>query len=116
MSGQMPKGLAAAAGAIALRAEADAKGVSIGRLVAARTRATLEARKGREADSLPGRTWREMPIKVRTVVVMLACAADGDPRHLAAQPWASFAGSDQCAMSACARDLARGLSNAASLF
>lgn len=116
MSGPLPAVVARAASGHALRAEADAKGVTVGRLVAARFRAGLEAGKGREPDSLPGRTWRAMSLATRTVVVMLAASTQGDPREAARQPWESFTDSDRASMAACARELGRELSGAACLF
>lgn len=116
MSGQLSPAMAQAAGAHALRAQADAAGVSIGRLVAARFRAGLEARKGREPDSLPGRTWRAMSERTRVVLVMLAASTDGNPQDVARQPWESFSDGDKASMAACARELGGNLRDAACLF
>lgn len=116
MSGQLTPAMAGAAGGHALRAQADAAGVSIGRLIGARVRASIEGRQGREPDSLPGRTWRAMSVPARTVVVMLAASTSGDPREAARQPWESFSDADRASMAACARDLSRELRDSACLF
>lgn len=113
MSGHMPPALQATTTAIALRAEADARGISIPRLIAQRTR---EALKARERDSLPGQTWRAINLAVRTTIVMLACTQPGEPRELARQPWESFSDSDRASMAACARELFRELKGAACLW
>lgn len=113
MSGRMPPALQATTTAIALRAEADARGISIPRLIAQRTR---EALKERERDSLPGQTWRAIGLHVRTTLVMLASTRQGDARELARQPWESFSDDDRASMAACARELQRELKGAACLW
>jgi hypothetical protein len=112
MSGALSHQLAQAAGTIALRAEAASRGLTLGHIVAERARKTLAAREGREAETQAGRTWREMNMRTRTVLVMLASEQEGDPRSIAMQPWASFSSNDQCAMGAAARTLADGLKRA----
>lgn len=113
MSGHMPPALQATTTAIALRAEADARGISIPRLIAQRTR---EALKARERDSLPGQTWRAIDIRTRKVLVMLAATAPGDANDLARQPWESFTDNDRASMASCARELSRELKGAACLW
>ncbi len=125
MSGPIPHAVAEAAGrhaqqaagaaaGAALRADADARGVSIGRALIARY--MVGQRPATEPDSLPGRTWRAMSVPARTVVVMLAASTSGDPREAARQPWESFSDADRASMAACARDLSRELRDAACLF
>jgi len=111
MSGQMSPQLAGAAAGLALRAEATAKGVSIPHLIRERVHAKFAARQS-NAETLAGQTWREMPMNVRTVLLMLEGNAEGDPRTLAAQPWGSFSDSDRAAIAAAARSFKRGTKNA----
>lgn len=98
-----------------LRADAERRGLTIGRTIAARFREAAEARKGREPDSLPGRTWRAMSERARIVIVMLGGSAD-DPQRAARQPWESFSDADKAAMGAVARELGANLRDAACLF
>lgn len=111
MSAAMPQQLADAAAGIAIRAEATAKGVSIPQLIRERIHAKMAARE-RSAESLAGQTWREMPMNVRTVLVMLEANAAGDPRVVAAQPWGSFSDSDRAALGAAARSFKRSTQHA----
>jgi hypothetical protein len=115
MSGPIPSAVAEAAHLHALQAEAAARGLSLGRTIGARFREAAEARKGREPDSLPGRTWRAMSLRVRTVVVMLGGSA-GDPKEAARQPWESFGDAERASMGAVARELGQNLRDAACLF
>lgn len=69
-----------------------------------------------KVQSLPAKTWASIPERTRLTLVMIAAKAPGDPARLAKQPWASFDANDQGAMAAVARELARDLSSAASLF
>lgn len=115
----MSPGLAAAAQAHADAAQAAAQGISVRELIVTRTKARIAERSkqaSREGVSLPGRTWAAIDVRTRTVLVMLGASQEGDPRRLAAQPWASFPAADQCSMAAVARQLRRQLDSAASLF
>ncbi|OWQ83832.1 hypothetical protein CDN99_25540 [Roseateles aquatilis] len=119
MSGPLPQALASAASAHALRAQADKEGITIGRLVQRLAMPRLVKRPAdveRAAESLPGRTWREMSIRTRTVLVMLASAHDGDARAYASRAWEALAPADQVSMAACARELGRDLSGARCLY
>lgn len=116
MSGPMPDDVRDAATALALKAEADARGMSVGRVIAQRLREGITKRTRPEADSLPARVWRDMHLSSRTVLVMLCCDAKGDPRQLAMQSWDAFGDADKGAMAACARSLASDLRSAASLW
>ncbi len=117
MSGAMNPQLAQAASTIALRAEAAARGLTLGRLAQAKLIESLDKhRAAKGAESLPGKTWREMHLRTRTVLVMLAAQTDGDPREVARQPWEALAESDRDSIAACARTLRRDLAGAAALF
>lgn len=116
MSGPMQPAVAQAAGSHALIAQAHAEGVHPGVVIARNLRASLDARTPTERDSLPGRAWRAIPIKVRLALVMLASTQRGDPSVIALQPWESFTDSDRAEIGACAREFRRGLSDAASLW
>lgn len=118
MSGPMTPALANAALGHALRAEADAANISIGRLVQRKALAKLIKRPGEsgKAESLPGRTWRDMSLRTRTVLVMLASTHDGDARDYASRAWEALDVADQVSMAACARALRDDLSASACLY
>lgn len=124
MSGPIPTNIAAAAGRLAedarhaaagakLADDAQREGLTVGRLVQRRALARISTR---SAESLPGAAWREMALRTRTVLVMLAGETDGDPREVARRPWEALADSDRASIAACARTLHRDLAGAACLF
>lgn len=102
----------------ALQAEAESLGISVGRLIERNARKKLaERQKGAgSAESLPGRTWRAMDIRTRTVLVMLASESAGDPRAYAGKAWEALTAADQLSIAACARELGRDLRRATCLF
>lgn len=114
MSGPIPQAVAEAAHHHALQAEAAARGMRPGHVIAERARNVAAARRGAtKADTLAGQTWRAMHPRVRTMLVMLeAQDAEGDPRAIALQPWGSFSASDQCRIGAAAREIGRELGRA----
>ena len=123
MSGPMTPALADAASAHARYArdlaQAEKEGISIGRLIARNARANLAKRtedEARKAESLPGRTWRRMDLRTRSVLVMLGSTHVGDPSVYAAQAWEALAPADQVGIAACARTLGRDLRRASCLF
>lgn len=119
MSGPMTPALAEAARVHALRAQAEAEGISVGRLIARNARAKLAARvegDAKAAESLPGRTWRTMSLRTRAVLVMLASDHAGDARTYAARAWEALTPADQVSIAACAREIGRDLRRASCLF
>lgn len=116
MSGPIPSAVAKAAHLHALRAEAGARGVSIGRLIGLRQREAQIAKAG-SADTPGGREWRGYSSQARTLLVTHAAQDySGDPRAAAMQPWGSFSDRDRAQMGAMARELAREFKDAACLF
>lgn len=73
--------------------------------------ATPEDRQG-----LPSKTWAQMDVRTRSVLVMLGAHSMEDPREVARRPWGSLSESDRRGISACARELGRDLKNASCLF
>ncbi|MDN3544651.1 hypothetical protein QWZ02_09345 [Kinneretia asaccharophila] len=117
MSGALNPELAQAAGLIALRAEAAARGLTLGRLAQAKLLESLDKHRAAQgAESLPGKTWRLMALRTRTVLVMLAAKTDGDPREVARKPWEALDEADRDSIAACARTLRRDLADVSSLF
>lgn len=114
MSGPIPQAVAEAAHRHALHAEASARGMSVGHLIAERARNVSASKHGAtKADTLAGQTWRAMHMRVRTLLVMLeAHDAQGDPRTVAMQPWGQFSAADQCRIGAAAREISRELTRA----
>jgi hypothetical protein len=70
----------------------------------------------KDAMGLPSRTWAAMPLRTRSVLVMLGVTSMEDPRKVAARPWASLSDADRQGISACARDMHHDLKDAACLF
>ncbi|MEY4415795.1 MAG: hypothetical protein RIQ53_3088 [Pseudomonadota bacterium] len=70
----------------------------------------------RQGDSA-GAAWREMPIRVRVAVVMLAIDVPSgqDPRDVARRPWRSYTDGERAALGAVARTLRDGLADAGRL-
>ena len=116
MSANPTPGLAAKAAAAAVVAEAVALGMSPGRLIGQRFRASLAARPVPVADSLPARTWREIDARVRVAVVMLATDTPGDIQALARQPWDAWSNADKARIASTARQLSGELRSAACLW
>lgn len=124
MSGPMTTELAAAASRYAaeaaatnaLLAEASTSGLSVGRFIQRRFIEQQAAKRGGGAESLPGRTWRAMDLRTRSVLVMLAASFEGDARAYAARAWEALTPADQVSIAACARTLGRDLRRASCLF
>lgn len=72
----------------------------------------------KEADNhgLPQKTWADIPMRTRAVLVMLGATSMEDPREVARRPWASLSQADREGIGACAREISRNLRNAACLF
>ena len=69
-----------------------------------------------ERQGLPAKTWSDMPIRARAVLVMLGATSMGDPRETARRPWESLTRQDREGIAACARELRANLDNASCLF
>ena len=65
---------------------------------------------------LPSKTWADIPLRTRAVLVMLGATSMDDPRKVAARPWASLSNEDREGIAACAREMQHNLKNAACLF
>lgn len=124
MAGKMPIHIHAAALALAAEAAHAAQHVPFPvlprtapcREALMRVRQAIVSRPVPESQSLPGATWRDIALPVRTTLVMLASDQPGDPRVLACQPWESFTDKDRAAIAAAARDIAHELRHAATLY
>lgn len=116
MSGPLTHDLAAAESTLALQAQAKAEGLTVGRFIGAQARKAVEANKGREAQSLPARTWAAMPLRTRTVLAMLGALSSNNPDKTARQQWDTIPEGDRMSMAAIARDLGKSLRDAACLF
>jgi len=116
MSGPMTPAMAEAASAHALRAQATAAGLTVGRFVQRQAMEKLVKRADDGAESLPGRTWRAMSLRTRSVLVMLASDHEGDARAYAGRAWEALTPGDQVSIAACARELSRDLSGSICLF
>ena len=89
---------------------------SPGRAILHKLRAKLTERAPTPHDSLPARTWRGIDPLVRTTLVMIASADQGDPRTLALQPWESFSVTDRAALAAVAKVFHTSLREVAALW
>lgn len=81
-----------------------------------RCRELVRGIKQNDPQGLPAKTWSEMPIKTRTVLVMLGSTTGDDPRTVARRPWQSIPEADRVSIGACARQLGRDLTRAGCLF
>lgn len=81
-----------------------------------RCRELVRGIKQNDPQGMPSKTWSEMPIKTRTVLVMLGSTTDEDPRTVARRPWESMPENDRVSIGACARQLGNDLKRAACLF
>ena len=78
--------------------------------------AAVKQAKPDDRQGLPSRTWDQMPMRVRAVLVMLGAYSTSDPRQLARLPWGSLSDQDRMGIAACAREMQSGLKDAACLF
>lgn len=115
MSGALTPVLSGAASGHAMRALAQAKGVSIGEAIRLRTLESLGAHKP-QRENLPAKTWMGIPEKTRLLLVMIGSSASGEPQRLCKQPWDSFSSADQFTIASAARELLRDLRDVSSLF
>lgn len=69
-----------------------------------------------EKHGLPSKTWANMPIKTKTVLIMLGSTSLDDPRQVARKPWESMTRQDRETIGACARQLSRDLQTSNCLF
>lgn len=69
-----------------------------------------------ERQGLPAKTWADMPLRVRAVLVMLGGTTMGDPREVARRPWESLSLPDREGIASCAREMRDNLKNASCLF
>lgn len=114
----MSAAVAEAASTMALQAEAAALGITVRELVVSRARANIERRalEAAKGQGLPARTWAEIPLRTRLVLVMLGCSDSKPAEQLCRQGWEAFGDSDRAAIAAAARELSADLKFAASLF
>ena len=75
-----------------------------------------EKRPTPDPHGLPAKTWADMNIRTRSVLVMLGGTSAGDPRELARKPWGGLSDEDRCGIAACARQIGRDLRDASCLF
>lgn len=78
--------------------------------------AVVKQDKPTDRQGLPARTWAEMPIRTKSVLVMLGAKSMEDPREVARRPWGSLSESDRDGIASVARELNRSLKNASCLF
>lgn len=69
-----------------------------------------------ERQGLPAKTWAEMPIRTRAVLVMLGGTTVADPREVARRPWEALSIPDRESIAALAREMRDNLKNASCLF
>jgi hypothetical protein len=71
---------------------------------------------GQDRQGLPARTWAAMPIRTKSVLVMLGAKTMDDPREVARRPWQSLSTEDREGIAACARELSNSLRDSSCLF
>lgn len=72
--------------------------------------------KAEDRHGLPSKTWAEIPLRTRSVLVMLGASSMEDPREVARRPWGSLSEDDRRGIAACAREIGQSLKNASCLF
>lgn len=75
-----------------------------------------KAAKPEDRQGLPSKTWAQMDVRTRSVLVMLGAHSMEDPREVARRPWGSLSDSDRQGIASVARELGRDLKNASCLF
>jgi hypothetical protein len=70
----------------------------------------------KDTQSVPSRTWADIPLRTRAVLVMLGATSMEDPREVARRPWGSLSEQDRDGIAACAREIEKHLRNASCLF
>lgn len=69
-----------------------------------------------DRQGLPARTWAEIPLRTKSVLVMLGAKSMDDPREVARRPWGSLSDADREGIAACAKELSHSLRDAPCLF
>ena len=92
------------------------KAASIKDQCLARAWAAVKSAKPDDRQGLPSKTWAEMSLRTKSVLVMLGAASLDDPREVARRPWGSISEQDREGIATCARELAKSLNNASCLF
>lgn len=78
--------------------------------------ATVKSIKPQDRHGLPSKTWANIPLRVRSVLVMLGANTVEDPREVARRPWGALSDDDRRGIAACAREMGQSLKNASCLF
>ena len=109
MSTQQREAIDSALAQASINREREASGLPWPEFLRQRARNTL-------GDSLAVRTWREMPLAVRTVFVMMnGVEVERDPREVAAWPWTKFDEKTRLRLGSACREFQRALVNAGAL-
>jgi hypothetical protein len=78
--------------------------------------ASVKQIKPTDVQGLPSKTWSDIPVRVRAVLVMLGAATMDDPREVARRSWGSLSDKDREGIAAVAREMRDELKHAACLF
>jgi hypothetical protein len=78
--------------------------------------ASVKQIKPTDVQGLPSKTWSDIPLRVRAVLVMLGGATMENPREVARRPWGSLSDQDRQGIAAVAREMRDELKHAACLF
>lgn len=78
--------------------------------------AAIKQVKPDDRQGLPSRTWADIPVRTRAVLVMLGATSMEDPREVARRPWGSLPEKDREGIAACAREMEKHLRSASCLF
>lgn len=69
-----------------------------------------------DRQGLPSKTWADIPLRTRAVLVMLGAANMEDPRKVAQRPWGALSEEDRVGIAAVAREMQRDLRSSVCLF
>jgi hypothetical protein len=89
---------------------------SIKDLHLARAWASVKQVKQDDRQGLSSKTWADIPLRTRAVLVMLGATSDADPREVARRPWGSLTDADRDGIATCAREIGKHLRAASCLF
>jgi hypothetical protein len=82
----------------------------------ARAWASVKQVKPDDRQGLSSKTWADIPLRTRAVLVMLGAVSDADPREVARRPWGSLTDADRHGIATCAREMGKHLRAASCLF
>ena len=82
----------------------------------ARCWAAVKQARPDDRQGLPSKTWADIPLRTRAVLVMLGATSMDDPREVARRPWGALSEADRVGIAAVAREMEHDLRSSVCLF